>query len=105
MNTKTLDERIRQRGQVEWSRRVKSIAQSVNQLTCQGEMRNQRMIVNTNLVDGKQVMTIWSCIERLFEAIEAAGAERAGDDAVTEFLKRFDDTAAELDELRSSVNQ
>ena len=104
METKTLDERIRKRGRDEWSTRVKVVAQHVSTLAW-GEMRNQRMVVKTTTApDGQQVTTIWQCIERLFEAIEAAGAEKAGEDAVTEFLKRFDDVSVELDELRASVS-
>jgi hypothetical protein len=103
MEIKTLDDRIRQRGRDEWSQRVKEVVRAVNQLA-QGDMRNQRMVVKTTTTtDGQQCTTIWQCIERLFEAIEAAGNLRAEDDAVAEFLKRFDDVATDIDELRNSI--
>ena len=102
MQIKSLDERLRERGKLEWGDRCKAVYQAVNSLAF-GEMRNALMEVPTSEHSGKQVITIWQCIERLFQAIEAAGADRAGDKAVTEFLTRFDDVAADIDELRSTV--
>lgn len=103
METKTLDERIRERGVAEWKKRVQAVWQSASALA-HGDFRGERMEIKTQEQNGKQTVTIWQCIDRLFEAMIAAGAKRAGDDAVAEFLARFDQLGDEIDELRADQN-
>lgn len=102
MEIKTLDERIRERGVEDWKQRVVAVRQSVNNVAC-GDLRSDWMEIKTTERNGKQVTTIWQCIDRLFEAILAAGAKQAGDKAVAEFLQRFDQLGDEMEELRASA--
>ena len=103
MEIKTLDERIRERGVAEWKQRVMAVHQGVNILAC-GDLRNDWLEIKTTERNGKQATTIWQCIDRLFEAILAAGAKQAGDKAVAEFLQRFDQLGGEMEELRANQN-
>ncbi len=103
MEIKTLDERIRERGVAEWKRRVSAVQQSVNSIAS-GEFRSELMEIKATERNGKQTTRIWECIDRLFEAIVSAGAKKAGDDAVAEFLARFDQLGDEMEELRANQN-
>lgn len=98
MEIKTLDERIRERGVAEWNHEVVAVHRIVNEIASHG-LRDERMEIN-----GTQVMLIGACIDRLFQAIMAAGAKQAGDQAVAEFLQRLDQLGDEMEELRANQN-
>lgn len=95
---KTLDERIRERGQQAWKAQVIEVFRRVNEVA-DGPMRKEKMQLATTEQDGKQVVSIGCCIDRLMEAVINAGMLRAGEGAIAQFLRRHDKLLEELETL------
>lgn len=98
MNTKTLDERLLERGRKKWSEEVaaaKLAARGVLKWSFADNQMRVDSVVQTVETDGKtvQVARMSDVFTRLFDAIEAEEAEIEG------FLKDFDGIKSEIENV------
>lgn len=104
MNTKTLEERLRERGRKKWGTEVtnaKAAARGVLRYQFEHEHMRVDNIVRTLEKDGKtvQVARVSEVFARLFDAIESAGQKLAEEAEIERFLKDFDGIKAEIENV------
>jgi transaldolase len=104
VNTKTLDERLRERGRAAWAAEVAKAKQAAYSVVKYEFISSDMRLPNRVSVaehDGEKVYTarIGEVLSRLFEAIESAGQTLAEEREIAKFLKEFDSIKQQIENV------